>query len=79
LGIDLLIINILTSCFEPVDAYPDLLEPVNARPDLSACLPANWITAILILLLIVLHACVALPTVYCLPGLAKIHNFADRF
>ena len=30
------------------------------------CLPADWINAMLILLLIVLHACVALPTVYCL-------------
>jgi hypothetical protein len=51
-----LIINILISCFEPVDAYPNL--PVR--------LPADWINAILILLLIALHACVALPIAYCL-------------
>jgi hypothetical protein len=56
LGIDLLIIDILTSC----------LEPVDARPDLPACLPADWINAMLILLLIALHACVALPIAYCL-------------
>jgi hypothetical protein len=64
-----LIIDILISCFEPVDAHPDLLEPVDARPDLSVLsvrLPADWITAMLILFLIMLHVCVALPTIYCL-------------
>jgi hypothetical protein len=69
LGFDLLIIDILTSCFEPADAHPDLLEPVNARPDLPVLpvrLPADWITAMLILLLIMSHACVALPITYCL-------------
>jgi hypothetical protein len=59
LGNDLLIIDILTSCREPVDARPDL-------PVLPVRLPADWINAMLILLLIVLHACVALPTAYCL-------------
>jgi hypothetical protein len=65
LGIDLLIINIPMSYYEPANAHPNLLEPVVARPDLPTCLPA-WISAILILLLIMLHACVTLPTIYCL-------------
>jgi hypothetical protein len=59
-----LIIDILISCFEPVNAHPDLLEPVDARPDLPVRLSADWINAMLILLLIALHACVALPTAY---------------
>jgi hypothetical protein len=44
-----------------------LLEPVDARPDLPVLpvrLPVDGINAMLILLLIMLHACVALPTAY---------------
>jgi hypothetical protein len=40
LGIDLWIIDILISCFEPVDAHPDLLEPVDRALTYLFCLPA---------------------------------------